>query len=147
MSFLTRVDANDYFWTYFGDLYIEDDDILDTFTVSAERDVPMISLRDIIITRIESESDEWMLHPELNLNLRNLIGTTTDVNRVISEGVAGITRLLTFDGLLKPGDFSIYPIRYSLTAVLFVVIVNASSGKIQVTFSYDLNNNLFRNMR
>ena len=144
MSLRTEINVNDFFFTYYGDIFSDYGDILDTFHFEVDHDLIAYSLKQEIITRVESYSQDWQLHPEFNTNLRDYIGTFADIKYVMVKGKEAITRVLVLDGLLLPSDFSITPLQVGATSILYVMLAKTAAGTWTLNFNYDLNETKFR---
>lgn len=145
---LDQINLNDLYIGYFGDICIDQyGDILDTFTFEDERDIRGISLKQEIITRVESSTLDWQLYPEIGANLKELIGTEANLRWVIMEGTRKIRSALTNDNLISSDSFEISPLVLSLDSVLFVIKVKLiSSDVVSISFNYDLQDNQFRHL-
>lgn len=148
MAVVTRwsYDHNDYYMGYFGDIYFQNDDVLDTFDFGDSRGLAGVSLKQEIITRIEAYTDDWQLATDIGANLRDLIGTIADMEYVKSAGKTAISRCLTMDGLLPPSGLDLAALQLSAQTILYVLNVTTPGGNMTLGFNYDLSENQFRHI-
>lgn len=146
MSIRTKYDLNDYYMTYYGDIFFEDDDIKDTFTFSDERELTGLSLKQEVITRIEAYKDDWKRYPDIGANLKDYMGTIADIEYVKARAKKAIINCLTSDDFLTAGDLDIKVHRTGPESLVFIVLVKMKGGTTRVSFNYDMTQTNFRHI-
>lgn len=146
MSIRTQYDLNDYYMTYYGDIFFESDDIEDTFNFSDDNDLTGLSLKQEVITRIEAYTDDWKLYSNIGANLKDYLGTIADIEYVKSRAKNAIITCLTSDGFLTAGDLDVKVHRTGPESLAFIILVKLKGGVVRVSFNYDMIQTAFRHI-
>lgn len=146
MSVRTQYDLNDYYMTYYGDIFFESDDIEDTFNFSDDNDLTGLSLKQEVITRIEAYKDDWKMYPDIGANLKDYLGTIADIEYVKARAKNAIITCLTSDGFLTMGDIDVKVHRIGPESLIFIVLMKLRGGTVKVSFNYDMTKTEFKHI-
>jgi hypothetical protein len=134
-------DSVDLLWSSRGDYYFSEGDLMDT-----DHD-PLRSLSQEINTRLEAETGDWTVFPDIGANLSKFVGEPN--TPVIAEAIKiSIQAALTRDGFIANKDITIRTMpltRETLMVRLSVKVAptnkNASSEVITKNILYNYSNN------